>query len=198
MSNWYEIVSAEEPLTQGDFIFNCPVPTWKDNEFVETDGGSELENLQANHEFIVADVIVMTQACDLAHNKIQNVTLCEHFSLTVFKEDWEGAVRAKGHNPTPKSWKNQLDELNNGYVWHQAILNRCDLPEFTQDYRVVDFYNVYTVPKIFLESIFKQRNTQRIRLLPPYREHLSQAFARFYMRVGLPIDIKLKDLINEQ
>jgi hypothetical protein len=26
-------------------------------------------------------------------------------------------------------------------------------------------------------------------LLPPYREHLSQAFARFFMRVGLPVDI---------
>ena len=25
--------------------------------------------------------------------------------------------------------------------------------------------------------------------MPPHREHLSQAFARFFMRVGLPIDI---------
>ena len=29
---------------------------------------------------------------------------------------------------------------------------------------------------------------RRLRLLPPYREHLSQSFARFFMRVGLPID----------
>jgi hypothetical protein len=28
-----------------------------------------------------------------------------------------------------------------------------------------------------------------IRLLPPYREHLAQAFARFFMRVALPVDI---------
>jgi len=27
------------------------------------------------------------------------------------------------------------------------------------------------------------------RRLPPYREHLSQAFARYFMRVGLPQDI---------
>jgi len=33
----------------------------------------------------------------------------------------------------------------------------------------------------------KQGN--RLRLLPPYREHLAQAFARFFMRVGLPADI---------
>jgi hypothetical protein len=25
--------------------------------------------------------------------------------------------------------------------------------------------------------------------MPPYREHLSQAFARYFMRVGLPSDI---------
>ena len=29
----------------------------------------------------------------------------------------------------------------------------------------------------------------RLRLNPPYREHLAQAFARFFMRVGLPVDI---------
>ena len=28
-----------------------------------------------------------------------------------------------------------------------------------------------------------------LRLLSPYREHLAQALARFYMRVGLPVDI---------
>jgi hypothetical protein len=33
------------------------------------------------------------------------------------------------------------------------------------------------------------RAGDRLRLLPPYREHLSQAFARYFMRVGLPQDI---------
>jgi len=40
----------------------------------------------------------------------------------------------------------------------------------------------------FLINFAKQKD-QRLRLLPPYREHLSQAFARFFMRVGLPSDI---------
>jgi len=30
---------------------------------------------------------------------------------------------------------------------------------------------------------------ERVRLSPSYREHLAQAFARFFMRVGLPVDI---------
>jgi hypothetical protein len=33
------------------------------------------------------------------------------------------------------------------------------------------------------------KDKKRIRLLPPYREHLSQAFARHFMRVGLPSGI---------
>ncbi len=41
----------------------------------------------------------------------------------------------------------------------------------------------------FLESLLKQRGQPRLRLLPPYREHLSQAFARFFMRVGLPVQV---------
>ena len=34
-----------------------------------------------------------------------------------------------------------------------------------------------------------RRLGNRLRLCPPYREHLAQSFARFFMRVGLPIDI---------
>lgn len=36
-----------------------------------------------------------------------------------------------------------------------------------------------------------ERNGKRLRLCPPYREHLSQAFARYFMRVGLPINIHM-------
>jgi hypothetical protein len=46
------------------------------------------------------------------------------------------------------------------------------------DHQVVDFRNVYGVPLDFLIDLSK-RNGKRLRLLPPYRVHLSQAFARF-------------------
>jgi len=53
---------------------------------------------------------------------------------------------------------------------------------------VVDFRGVYSVTFDFLVELAQKRD-KRLRLLPPYREHLSQAFARFFMRVGLPVDI---------
>jgi hypothetical protein len=51
---------------------------------------------------------------------------------------------------------------------------------------VVDFLELYTLPRGLLEALLRSRGVPRVRLLPPYREHLSQAFARFFMRVGLP------------
>lgn len=53
---------------------------------------------------------------------------------------------------------------------------------------VVSFRNVRSVDFDWITASIKQRG-KRLRLLPPYREHLSQAFARFFMRVGLPTDI---------
>jgi hypothetical protein len=71
------------------------------------------------------------------------------------------------------------------------MLNAERRAELSTEYRIVDFHAVYTVPRSFLESLLEQRMQPRLRLLPPYREHLSQAFARFFMRVGLPVPITL-------
>ncbi len=50
----------------------------------------------------------------------------------------------------------------------------------------MDFHDIFTLPREFLEGFLSRLSAPRLRLLPPYREHLSQAFARFFMRVGLP------------
>jgi hypothetical protein len=188
MNDWYEIVPADKPLTQGDFIFNCPVPMWK-REGTEVSDENEREALKASLDFISADVIVMTQACDLEHSKVHDVTLCPHLPLSTFKEYWETEMRASGQSIKKDTWKKYCDKINNGYFWNLTLLNNFDSQELRIEHRVVDFYDVYTVPKTFLESLLKNRGASRPRLLPPYREHLSQSFARFYMRVGLPTPI---------
>jgi hypothetical protein len=63
-----------------------------------------------------------------------------------------------------------------------------DLRDNTRELRIVDFRRVYSLPLTFLRSR-AGRTGERLRLLPPYREHMSQAFARYFMRVGLPQDI---------
>jgi hypothetical protein len=58
---------------------------------------------------------------------------------------------------------------------------------FERDVRIVDFRKVYSLPVAFVRN--RAAMAERLQLLPPYREQLSQSFARFFMYVGLPIDI---------
>ncbi len=193
MSSWYELVPPSEPLTQGDLIFDCPVPTWQGGSITDK-GGNDIDDLKAALEFISVDLVVVTQACDLAHDKVRNVTLCPHTSLSEVEKEWKAAATKAGGTASKKAWERLCKNLNSGYVWNQTILNRSNLKDFEMEFRVVDFYEVFTLPKSFLQAFVANRNMHRIRLLPPYREHLSQAFARFYMRVGLPTDIQQVDL----
>ena len=56
------------------------------------------------------------------------------------------------------------------------------------DFTLVDFSRVFTVDAGLVRELAGSQGP-RLRLNPPYREHLAQAFARFFMRVGLPVDI---------
>ncbi len=80
------------------------------------------------------------------------------------------------------------ESLRQGRIVGYHLLNKCEISGFERDYQVVDFRSVYSVPFDFILELARMRG-ERLRLLPPYREHLSQAFARFFMRVGLPVDI---------
>jgi len=78
-------------------------------------------------------------------------------------------------------------DLSRGYLPGYHLLNVCEIGGAEMEHRVVDFRNVYGIGLEALKRIVLEKGS-RLRLLPPYREHLSQAFARFFMRVGLPID----------
>jgi hypothetical protein len=69
------------------------------------------------------------------------------------------------------------------------MLNAHNSSDQSTEHRIVNFHYVFTLPRSFLESLLSEGSCRRLRLLPPYREHLSQAFARFFMRVGLPISV---------
>jgi hypothetical protein len=128
----------------------------------------------------------MTQACDLEHQKVRNVVLCPHRPIAEVRQAWEERMRGMSQNPSAKAWKRYCEDIADGYVWNQVFLNSFPSEALASGLRLVDFHELYTVPREFLESLLQQRNESRLRLRPPYREHLSQAFARFFMRVGLP------------
>ncbi|MFB3766236.1 MAG: hypothetical protein ACE14P_13455 [Methanotrichaceae archaeon] len=164
---WYDIVDGSNPLTQGDFINSCPVLV----------PFSSTEEPKISAEVIEYDVVVLSQSCDLAHRKLDLVLVSPIWPISELESRSDFFKSRKGK-----------DSLRQGNIPGYQLLNRCELDGFESDYLVVDFRNVYGVPLDFIIDLVKRRE-KRLRLLPPYREHLSQAFARFFMRVGLPIDI---------
>lgn len=189
-NSWYDTIEADEELTQGDLILCCPVLTWKADVLEVQQGGHEEETLRSCSLAVSADVIVMTQACDLEQGKVTNVLLCPHVSLREYRMTWEDAVRTQNQNPTDRAWSRHCDEICKGFIWNLAMLNARENVEHLQtEHRIVDFSEVYTTPRAFLESLIRQRAQPRLRLRSPYREYLSQAFARFFMRVGLPVPV---------
>jgi len=190
--SWYQEVSASERLTQGDIILDCPIAVWMPKP-VDLKNDYE-ETLKSSISVIRSDVVVITQACDLEQGKVSNVTLCPHLPLKEYENEWKKAMNDKTppQNPSQKAWAKTCDNIKNGYLWNLSMLNEGSAGNLNLTHRVVDFSDVYTLPRIFLESLLQSRGYPRLRLLPPYREHLSQAFARFFMRVGLPTGITQK------
>lgn len=186
--SWYDVVASETRLTQGDLIFDCPVLQWQSTPIREKEDSKE--QLKSAIDAVVADVIVMTQACDLEQEKIQNVILCPHYPLSEYKDIWTKAKQEINQNITAKAWKRECEDIRNGFVWNLAILNST-MGELSIEHRIVDFHEVFSIPLVFIESLIRQRQVPRLRLRSPYREHLSQAFARFFMRVGLPVGVSL-------
>ncbi len=188
---WYEVVGAEVRLTQGDFIFDCPLSTWAETAVgtLGADQGAipEHEVFQGRREIIAEDVIVMTQACDLEHDKVSDVVLCPHYALSFFRDEvWRPDQEQKKQKTNSESWQKYYKAIANGHLWNLCILDSSAIEGHAIEHRIVDFHMIYTVPRDFLESLLQHRGEPRLRLVPPYREHLSQAFARFFMRVGLP------------
>ena len=63
-----------------------------------------------------------------------------------------------------------------------------EYPEINTQSMVVDFGHIVSLPIDYLED-HAAAIGDRWRLESPFLEHYSQAFARFFMRVGLPSGI---------
>lgn len=164
---WYE-VTEDRQLAQGDFVPDCPV-------LIPPRGFRDGQ--EADVEFATYNVVVMSQTCDIILRKINLVLVCPTWTLAELRAQLPALAAA------PK-----LEHIRRGDLPSFHMLAACDLDGFESECRVVAFRDVYSVHLDFLQDHIRL-TPRRLRLLPPYREHLSQAFARFFMRVGLPVDI---------
>ncbi len=183
-SPWYREARPGSRLTQGDIIVNCPLVVWDPSSRLR--GVQAEETLKSATRFFTADVIVMSQACDLEQEKVTNVVLCPHQGLSEHRAWWEEEARRYNQNHSEKSWTSHQEGIRKSSYSNLYLLNKYDSGAQDMECRVVDFAEVYSVPRTFLESLLKHRKQVRLRLKSPYRAHLSHAFAGFFMRVALP------------
>ena len=169
---WYDLVSGSE-LQQGDILLKCPL---LDMPLAAIDAtGDPSIKIQTQN------AIILTQSCDLAIRddrtcQAEQVVLCPIYLRDELKED-----KTFGN---PSGW----EKARKGQAFAYHVLNKSDLPQYSFDYRLVDLGALFSLPVRLVRELAQEQGL-RVRLNPPYREHLSQAFARFFMRVGLPVDI---------
>lgn len=156
-------------LAQGDYVPDCPIPFFPD-DYGET---KESENVS----YRLGDLIIVTQSCDLENGKTEMVALCPILNIPALVEF-----------DTRFSQKKELENLRKGRYEGLYMLACPDNPSDNQGVLVVDFRSIYSLPQTFLSRHAAKQN-KRWRLESPFLEHFSQAFGRFFMRVGLPSSI---------
>lgn len=171
---WYTVVDGDAPPMQGDFISNCPILIPVLPEQIK-EGAKKVDGVVR-----LINVVILSQSCDLEQRKIELVLVCPVVPLSKIQAENDYYKKTEGKKA-----------LRDGHLPGYHLMNKCEIEKFERELIVADFRNVYGVPIEFLLS-FNKQSGERLRLLPPYREHLAQAFARFFMRVGLPVAVELK------
>jgi hypothetical protein len=170
-TNWYETVGPEDGLVQGDLLLGTVHPLV--HRF--TASNNDVEVVLAED-----DLVVLTQTCDLVNGKAPTVLLAV---VTPFEQLVRFEFERGNQMVASKAFRERLVA---GETPPFSLL-RPSLPDLA--WGVVDFRKLVTLDNSHVHDIARSKES-RLRLLSPYREHLSQAFARFFMRVGLPHDAK--------
>jgi len=170
--DWYQVTTGSG-LEQGDLLPGCRVPIAIETAPVE-------EGATFDVDVRVVDLVVLTQSCDLEHDKVSTLLLGRVYT-------WEAVVESEISRGNQKiKSKDTRVQLQRGAVPNFCLLHRrTQPPELT--WSVVDFHQLHTLSAAAVRKHAEELGP-RLRLRSPYKEHVAQAFARYFMRVGLPLD----------
>ena len=162
---WYEI-APDSTLMQGDLIDHFPFAV----NYREIPEGST----NATVDVEIYDIIILSQSCDLdKETKIKFVMVCPYWSLELVSQKQPHLMD-----------ENKREAIRRGYQHNYVLLNKNKIDGFEKDFFIVDFKYAFSTPLSYLKTITAKKE-RRLRLKSPYREHLSQSFARYIMRVGI-------------
>jgi hypothetical protein len=157
-------------LNQGDFLEGVSIPIVRAS-FPEGDASGNVPM-----SIGTANLIVMSQSCDLEQRKIPYVVASQVFTLTEFEES-NSTYKRSGR------WK----EVSRGRVEALHLLPSPDPKPDDRKYMVVDFRLIVSLPLEYVERVAGEAG-ERWRLQSPFIENLSHDFGRFFSRVALPMD----------
>lgn len=163
-SFWTQVETSQ--LAQGDFLPDCRVPIF----FVT---GSEIQEVPT----VEYDLLIVTQSCDLENQKTSLVACRPVYPIGDFERVNVGFQK-----------KGRWEEVRKGRIEGLHLLGSRTDPLDNRSASVVDFREIYSLPFGYLTERAATIGS-RWRLAPPFLEHFSQSFARFFMRVGLPASI---------
>ncbi|MDQ2732010.1 MAG: hypothetical protein M3Y56_10150 [Armatimonadota bacterium] len=181
LSDWYELISGLD-LEQGDILERCPV--FQPPADMRIIGASEspAEELTNEVTFVVQplDVVILSQSCDLVADQKQDsriVILCPIWTLS--------AIGSTNQIFNSNYWR---EMCRRGHMAGYHMVAGCSDERWQREVSIISFREVWSLPLPFVRE-YADRLGRRPRLRSPYKEHLAQAFARYFMRVGLPTDI---------
>ncbi len=159
----YDQPSPDAPLDQGDLIDDCFV--------LKSLVGSTTTSGLPTVTFESRRVVLLTQTCDLANNRVTSANVAEVFGAQ-FLIDQKLLTPGDVRGP-----------LRAGRIWGWYFLPAdagLGLSEM-----IVDLRRLHTVSLVLLRSLC-QEGKRRGRIQPLYREHLAKHFADTFSRIGLP------------
>jgi len=167
LQDWYYEVEWTENLKQGQIILNCPIQI------------TELEDGKIVSSTYYVDVIILTQSCDLANNKVENIVLAELIDIP--------------YTENKKQDTKTLDQINKNERPRYHLIKEYSNGDIHMKPKLVDFGSIHTIPIEYL-SLIREKLGNSIALNSPYREFVSQRFGAFFSRIGLPNGINSKEL----
>ena len=181
MSEWWSAVSGVD-LEQGDLLHDFPISVVQPVEQGEP-GYRSARSVSV--EIQVMTGVVITQTCDLAQGKVNDVLVARVVPWHAFAE---AQYRAGNTNVISGAYINNLIQ---GNIQPIALLGeRQTRPQL--NWSIVDFRELVTPQRSAIDGHNQEPGHRtRLRLRSPYKEHLAQAFARYFMRVGLLHDATL-------
>ena len=177
---WWDRSNPGE-LRQGQLLERFEMPLLRP---LENANSSEDGRERVGVEIREGRGIVLTQSCDLVSKDGPFVTVCRVYTAHEFAAAQDGY----GFDPPTNGTRSKWEDIRRGKVVNAHLVRSpfASPPLDPGAVLVVDFRQVLTIPRA---AAAEQVTSETHRLRSPYLEHFSQAFARSFMRVGLPSDL---------